>query len=184
MINNDVIIDELQIARTAALQTVSAVVVSLDIVGTETLLTLLKAAAAVHLEAIVAVSTHEQAQTAIDLGARILSVVNVDGIADKVKVIEGLNVPEGQQVCKIANILAKNNKQLTEIEEAWAVRDKGFQCAWVGEALYKSGGTDHTEHPGAIIKAMRSKSSLKWASPKAKSGRGEGAREYLGDIMM
>lgn len=184
IINNDVIIDELQIAQTAALQTVAAVVFSLDIVGIETLVTLLKAAAAVNLEAIVAVSTHEQAQTAVDLGARILFVVNVDSIDDKLKVIQGLNVPEGQQVCKIANIQAKNNKQLTEIEEAWAVRDKGFQCAWVGEALYKSGGADQTEHPGAIIQAMKSKSSLKWASPKAKSGRGEGAREYLGDIMM
>jgi indole-3-glycerol phosphate synthase len=183
VINNDVIIDELQIARSAALN-VAAVVLTLEIIGgADDLVTLLKAAAAVNVEAIVAVSTHEEAQLAVDLGARILSVTNADGIDEKLAVIDGLNIPEGQQVCKIANILAKNNKQLTEIEEAWAVRDKGFQCAWVGEALYKS-GADYTEHPGAIIKAMKSKSSLKWASPKAKSGRGEGAREYLGDILM
>ena len=79
--------------------------------------------------------------------------------------------------------LARNDKQLQEIEEAWAVRDKGFNCVWVGEALYKE-GSDATEHPGAIIKSMRSKSSLRFASPKASSGKGEGAREYLGDIMM
>lgn len=182
VINNDVIIDELQIARSAAAK-VAAVVLSMEIVGADELENLLRAAAAVNLEAIVAVSTAAEAQTAVDLGARIISVIHVDGIDEKVAVIADLVVPENQQVCKIANILAKSNKQLQEIEEAWAVRDKGFHCAWVGEALYKS-GADETEHPGAIIKSMKSKSSLKWASPKASHGRGEGAKEYLGDIMM
>jgi indole-3-glycerol phosphate synthase len=31
---------------------------------------------------------------------------------------------------------------------------------------------------------MKAKSSVKYASPKARSGKGEGAREYLGDILM
>jgi hypothetical protein len=31
---------------------------------------------------------------------------------------------------------------------------------------------------------MAAKSSVKWASAKAMGGKGEGAREYLGDIMM
>ena len=182
VISSDVIIDKVQIAQSAALN-VAAIVLALDMVGVDELPALLRAASAVQLEAIVAVSSKQEAQTAVDLVARILSIVNVDGIDDKVACIDSLIVPDGQSVCKIANIQAKNNKQLTEIEEAWAVRDKGFQCAWVGEALYK-GGADLTEHPGAIIKAMRSKSSLKWGVAKAKSGRGEGAREYLGDILM
>lgn len=182
VINNDLVIDELQIARTAAVGA-AACVITLSIVGEEELPGLLKACKALDLEAIVAVSDHDEAQKAIDLGARIISVVHVDGIEGKVAVVDGLVIPEGQVVCKIANILAKDNKQLQEIEEAWAVRDKGFNCAWVGEALYKS-GADETEHPGAIIKSMKAKSSLKWASPKARSGRGEGAREYLGDILM
>ena len=128
VINNDIILDELQIARSAALH-VAAVVLTLDMVGADALPQLLRAAAAVNLESIVAVSTADEAQLAVDLGARIISVVNVDGIDEKLACIDGLIVPEHQQVCKIANILAKNNKQLTEIEEAWAVRDKGFQCA-------------------------------------------------------
>lgn len=182
VINNDLIIDELQIARSAVLG-VAAVVLNLASVGEEQLPVLLKAAKALDMEVIVAVSTKEEAQRAVDLGARMLSVIHVDGVDNKVAVVDGLQIPEGQQVCKIANILAKNNKELQEIEEAWAIRDKGFNCAWVGEALYK-GGAQQTEHPGAIIKSMKSKSSLKWASPRATSGRGEGAREYLGDILM
>jgi indole-3-glycerol phosphate synthase len=182
VINSDLIVDELQVARTAACGA-AACVITLSVVGAESLPTLLRACRAANIESIVAVSTPDEAQRAVDAGSRILSVVAVDGIDDKVAVVDSLNVPEGQQVCKIANIIAKNNKQLQEIEEAWALRDKGFQCAWVSDALYK-GGADAIEHPGAIIRSMKSKSSLKWASPKAYSGKGEGAREYLGDILM
>ena len=182
VINNDLIVDEIQIARSAAMKC-QGVVLVLDMLGDEKVVELLKAARAVDIEAIVAVSTHEQAQTAIDLGARILKVVNVEGADDKVAVIQGLEIPEGQQVCTIANILARDNKQMEEIEEAWICRDKGYNCVWVSDALYK-GGADPSEHPGAIIKSMTAKSSVKWASPKARSGKGEGAREYLGDILM
>jgi indole-3-glycerol phosphate synthase len=230
IINNDLIIDELQVARSAAMGC-AAFVLQFDMVGADDCVMLLQAAQAVGIEAIVAVSNAQDAQQAIDSGARLLCVIHVEGVANKVAVVQDLVVPEGQQVCKIANILARNNKQLAEIEEAWSLRDQGFQAVWVGEALYKS-GADFTEHPGAIIKAMKSKSSTKWASAKGKpgraiygvystnqyrcmsihiglyvdllysttlhltplllacllsialSGRGEGAREYLGDILM
>jgi indole-3-glycerol phosphate synthase len=79
--------------------------------------------------------------------------------------------------------LHRSDKGLAEVEEAWECRDKGFNCAWISEALYKAGNSA-SEHPGAIIKSMVAKASVKWASPVARSGRGEGAREYLGDILM
>jgi indole-3-glycerol phosphate synthase len=182
VINNDLIIDELQIARTAAYG-VSAVVLSLDLLGKDETTKMLKAAKAVDLEAIVSVSSKEEAQQAIDIGARMISVVNVPGVEDKTKIISDLTIPEGQAVATIANIQHQTNKGLMEVEEAWACRDKGFNCAWISDALYKSGNSE-VEHPGAIIKSMASKSSVRWASPVAKSGRGEGAREYLGDILM
>lgn len=182
VINNDLIIDELQVARSAAYGA-SAVVLQLDVLGGEQTKTLLKAAKAVDLEVIVAVSSKEEAQEAIDLGGRMLSVVNVDSVDDKVAVITGLNVPDGQTVTTIANIQQKDNQGLEEVEECWACRDQGFNCAWISDALYKAGNSD-VEHPGAIVKSMTSKSSVRWASPVAKSGRGEGAREYLGDILM
>lgn len=182
VINNDLIVDEIQIARTAAVGA-RGVVLTLNIIGEEMASKFLKAAMAVDVEAIVAVSTKDEAQTAVNLGARILVVTNVEGAEGKNAVIEGLKIPEGQQVCTIANILARNNKQLEEIEEAWVCRDKGFNAVWVSDALYKA-GADATEHPGAIIKGMLAKSSVRWASAKARSGKGEGAREYLGDILM
>jgi indole-3-glycerol phosphate synthase len=182
VINNDLIVDEIQIARTAAIGA-KGVVLTLNVIGEELTSELLKAAKAVDIEAIVAVFNKDEAQTAVNLGARILVVTNVEGAEDKSAVIEGLKIPEGQQVCTIANILARKNKQLEEIEEAWVCRDKGFNAVWVSDALYKA-GADATEHPGAIIKGMLAKSSVRWASPKARSGKGEGAREYLGDILM
>lgn len=182
VINNDLVVDELQVARSKAMNC-AACVIHLPMLGADDTSMLLRATKAAGIEAIVAVSSHEQAQQAIDLGAQMISVIYVDGVEDKVNVVKDLKIHEGRPVCTIANILAKNNKQLQEVEEAWALRDKGYNAVWVGEALYKS-GADFTEHPGAIIKAMKSKSSVKWASPKASSGRGEGAREYLGDILM
>jgi indole-3-glycerol phosphate synthase len=182
VINNDLIIDELQIARTAAYGA-DAAVISLGLLGAELTEKLLKACKAVDVEAIVAVSTKEEAQQAVDIGAKIVSVVNVNGVDGKLEVIQDLKIPEGRTVTTIANIMARMDKGLEEVEEAWACRDKGFNCAWISDALYKAGNSVN-EHPGAIIKSMKSKSSLRWASPVAKSGRGEGAREYLGDIMM
>lgn len=182
IINNDLIIDELQIARTAAYGA-HAAVITLGIVGVEAAETLLKACAAVNIEAIVAVTSKEEAQQAVDIGATMLSIINVDGVDAKVEVVQDLNIPEGRVVTTIVNIRARMDKGLEEVEEAWACRDKGFNCAWISDALYKAGNSVN-EHPGAIIKSMKSKSSLRWASPVAQSGRGEGAREYLGDILM
>ena len=182
IINNDLIIDELQIARSAAYGA-AAVVLTLNVLGEELTTKLLKAAKAVDVEVILAVSSKEEAQEAINLGARMISVVNVAGVEEKTDVISDLEVPTGQTVTYIANIMQQANKGLEEVEEAWACRDKGFNCAWISDALYKAGNSE-VEHPGAIIKSMSSKSSVKWASPVARSGRGEGAREYLGDILM
>jgi len=182
IINNDIIIDDLQIARTAAYGA-HAVLITLGIVGDELALQLLKSSSAVALEAIVAVSSIKEAQAAIDMGASIISVINVDGADAKVELLQGLTLPEDRIITTIANIAARMDKGLEEVEEAWAVRDKGYSCAWISDALYKAGNSIN-EHPGAIVKSMRAKSSLKWASPVARSGRGEGAREYLGDILM
>jgi len=187
VINSDLIVDELQIARSAAMG-VEAVLVTYNVVGgSEKVGFLIQCAHAVGLEAIVRVTNAEEAQAAIDVGA---SILLIDGVGDdggsvdeKIDVLTALNIPEGESVCTIANILANDNKQLEEVEETWICRDKGFNAVWVSDALFKS-GNDPTEHAGAIIRSMTAKSSVKWASAKAKSGKGEGAREYLGDIMM
>jgi indole-3-glycerol phosphate synthase len=182
VICSDLIVDEIQIAR-AKDSGAAAVVVTYGVVGVEKVGQFIKDAKVVGLETIVNVGTAEEAQGAVDAGASIISVTGVDGADAKFAAIESLSIPEGRTVCTIANILAKNNKALEEVEEAWICRDRGFNCVWVSDALYKS-GNDPVEHPGAIISSMRAKSSVKYASPKARSGKGEGAREYLGDILM
>ncbi len=182
VICSDLIVDEVQIARSASVGA-EAVLVTFGVVGKEKVGFFIKCAHAVGLETIVAVSNHAEAQAAVDVGARIISVSGVDDVEEKVAVISNLNIPEGAAVCKIANIIPRDNKALEEVEEAWVCRDKGFNAVWVSDSLYKS-GNDPAEHVGAIIKAMAAKSSVKWASAKAMGGKGEGAREYLGDILM
>jgi len=182
VISSDLIVDEIQIARAADVGA-KAVTVTYGVVGPKKVTKFIRDAKAVDLEVIVNVGNAEEAQGAVDAGAGIISVMGFLGADDKSSVIESIVIPEGRNVCTIANILAKDNKALEEVEEAWLCRDKGFNCVWISDALYKS-GNDPVEHPGAIIQSMKAKSSVKYASPKARSGKGEGAREYLGDILM
>lgn len=181
VISSDLIVDELQIARSAAAGA-KAVLITYDVAGDKTEF-FIKCARAIGLETIVGISNKEEAQIAIDAGARMISITGVDDVDEKIAAIADLQIPEGAQVCTIANILANKNKALEEVEEAWVLRDKGFNSVWVSDCLYKS-GNDPSEHAGAIIRGMAAKSSVKWASAKAMGGKGEGAREYLGDIMM
>ena len=224
IINSDIIIDELQVAQSAAIG-VAAITLDYALLATtstssgtsgdggadgdevtpdaeadnnESVLgTLAQAAHAVHLEIIIAVRSKEEVQHAIAIMDRyvgrevpfMLSVVNTDGVDAKVAVMDALlhdttsSATSPHRITLIANILHQSDQGLAEVEETWALRDQGFHVAWISDALYKA-GNDASEHPGAIIKSMAAKSSVRWASPVAKSGRGEGAREYLGDIMM
>jgi len=143
----------------------------------------IQCAKAAGIEPIVQVISKEEAQFAIDAGARIISVIGVKSVDDKFNVIDGLNVPNGESVCTIANIVANNEESYEEVEEAWMLRDKGFNAVWVSDVLYRN-GNDPTEHAGAIIRSLGSKASVRWASAKTMSGKGEGSREYLGDILM
>jgi len=192
IINSDVIVDEVQIAQTAVIGA-NAVVLDYELLSSgggdnknnEDVIKLAKAARAVNLEVIVSIRSKEEAQAAIDAvgGSFMISVVGTSGVDEKVAIVDGLVIAEDVTITTIANILHRSDQGLAEVEETWACRDKGFNCAWISDALYKAGNSQ-SEHPGAIISSMAAKSSVRWASPVAKSGRGEGAKEYLGDIMM
>ena len=182
VISSDLIVDELQIAQ-SALAGASAVVITYGIVGKELLKDLLADCKAANLECMVNVLTKEKCESAVAAGARIICASGMDGVDNKVAVFDGVTAPNDEPICKVAAVLARGNKQLEEVEEVWMLRDQGFQAVWVSDALYKA-GNDPLEHPGAIIKSMKAKSSVKYASARVKTGKGEGAREYLGDIMM
>ena len=201
VISNDSIVDEIQIARAKEAGAI-AVTVDYGLLMTtgnddETTVRLsqfIRDAKVLNMETIVIVSTPREAQNAVDAGATILCVSgSIIGAMPKYNVVSNITTTTptttsstaggGASICIIANILARDNKALEEVEEAWSCRDLGFHCVWISDALYKS-GNDPVEHPGAIIQSMRLKSSVQYASPKARSGKGEGAREYLGDILM
>lgn len=187
LISNDLIVDDIQIAR-SAVAGCNAVVLNYGVLGEERLAKLYKSAAKLGLDSIVVVDTTEQAQSAVNIGATILMVTvssAVEELAPKERIsqLDSLEVPEGTKICRIANIVTRDDKGLQEVEDSWVCRDVGFQAIWAADFLYKS-GNDSIEHPGAIINSMKAKSSVKWASVKARGGKGEGAREYLGDILM
>jgi len=156
VINSDLIIDELQVARSAAMGA-AAVVIDIGVVGEGQLEVLLKATKAVELEGVVAVATKQEAQKAVDLGARLILVNCLDDAEKKAEIVRDLLIAEGQQVCTLANILTRKNNQYQEIEDAWALRDKGFNSVWVGDALYKA-GNESSESPGAYEKRVCVKS--------------------------
>jgi indole-3-glycerol phosphate synthase len=182
VISSDLVVDELQLAMAAAAGA-HAVVLTLGVLGEEKCRELMSKARSIGLESIVSIATTQEAQRAIDIGGRII-LVNAFAATDKIEMVMNTLVePDGEAICKIASIVARDNKQLEEVEEAWVLRDAGFQAVWAGDCLYKS-GNDPSEHAGAIIRSMIAKSSVKWASAKARGGKGEGAREYLGDLLM
>lgn len=182
VISNDLIVDEVQIARSASVGA-DAVVVNLSVVGVEKTELFVQCAKALGMETIVSVSTKEEAQQAVNVGGRMIMVPPIEDIDERYDIVSSIDIPEGAKVCTITNIITNDNKALEEVEEVWICRDKGFNAVWVGDVLYKA-GSDVAEHAGKIIRSMAAKSSVKWATPKALGGKGEGAREYLGDILM
>ena len=91
----------------------------------------------------------------------------------------------------VIRIEANDDQGLDEAELAWKFRDVGVDAVWASDVLYKFGqfsGVLYAAAPDSItsvIKAMRSKASSTFArAAGAFSGKGEGAKEYLGDLLM
>lgn len=120
-----------------------------------------------------------------DLGERSVVLVGTSGIEHAIQLrprIAG---------CAILKIDAKPGQGLEEAEEAWLARDAGFDAVWLSDVLYKFGafsGKLFCAAPDSItsvIKAVKSKASANYARASASfSGKGEGAKEYLGDILI
>tara|TARA_B110000305_G_scaffold237860_1_gene302062 strand:+ start:785 stop:1750 length:966 start_codon:yes stop_codon:yes gene_type:complete len=194
IVSSDLIVDEIQVAR-AWVSGASGVCIDFDVLSVERGVELVKFATATGGEAIATASagllsgglsgglsdgSEAFVETVVAAGATlILARVNMEDEEECARIRE--NVPE--DVCLLAYIKAYDDKDLKEVQDSWKLRDMGYKAVWVSDCLFK-GGADMTEHCGAIIKSMSAKTSLKFGSVGAKSGRGEGSREYLGDIMM
>ncbi|CAM9885419.1 unnamed protein product [Heterosigma akashiwo] len=176
VVARDLIVDEFQLAEVAEAGA-AGVTLSLSVVGAERAAQLRAAAAKLGLEAIAQVTSAEEAEQARELGFAMVAVAaGYEALREMYP-----RIPE--DLLKIAFLERNTDEGMEEIEEAWQLRRQGYNGVWVSELIYK-GGMDEHENTKAIIKALLAKTSTTFGRAKAISGKGEGAKEYLGTILM
>lgn len=181
LIVHDMIIDEVQLAQAAAIGA-KGVLLSAAVLGERDLGSMLKAATEYGLEAIVEVKNQQEIALAksLDFGIRASDIMAISGVSVDTAIELLPQLPE--KAVKVVFIPSYNDKQLIEAEDAWRLRDYGCNCVWASEVLFKFGYQDG-EHCYSVIKAIKSKGSVKYARASgAYNGMGEGAKEFLGTI--
>ena len=192
----DAVVDEVQLARAAVFEC-EAVTLNLETLGVERCVELKGLAEAKYgLEVLVVCAPRaagaeglvpllNQAITEVKASVLIVGGVSFDASAAAVKEVRS------DDLVLVARVDARDDQGLEEAEEAWDLRDAGYDAVWISDVLYKFGsfsGNLFASSPDTItsvVKAMKSKASTKFARASgAFSGKGEGAKEHLGDIMM
>ena len=192
----DAVVDEVQLAR-AAVGGAEAVTLNLETLGVDRCNELKSTAEDKYgLEALIVcapraagaeglVPLMQQARDDVKASVLVVGGVGFDAMASAVKEMKS------DDLVLIARVDARDDQGLEEAEEAWDLRDAGYDAVWVSDVLYKFGsfsGNLFASSPDTItsvVKAMKSKASTKFARASgAFSGKGEGAKEYLGDILM
>jgi len=177
LIWHDMIVDEIQLAQASSYDA-KGVLLSVGVLGDE-LQSMATAAAEYGLEVIIEVKSVEELEIAKKMGASMVAVggMNVD---DGIALVA--EIPD--DIIKIFFLPVYDDKQLIEAEDAWRLRDAGCNCIWASEVLFKFGFGDG-EHTMTVLKAIKSKGSVKYARASgAFTGKGEGAKEFLGTIEM
>lgn len=190
VLRKDFVIDELQIAQ-AASHGASAVLLIVAALGKDKTKDLLQATHDLGLDALVEVHDEEELQVALDVGAEIIGVNNRNLRNFKVDLDTSFRLSKlmPDSVIKVAE------SGIADCKVAWKLRDAGFSAVLVGESLVRAfeGSTaDSTSYTvgynqaKGLIKAFKSKGSIAYgnASSAAFYGKGEGAKERLGEIMM
>jgi len=126
---------------------------------------------------IVQVNNEEEIKEAVEMGAE---MIGIKALTERLVELYS-HIPE--TALSIAFLDRYSDEGLAEVEDAWNLRTLGYSTVWVGDVIYK-GGMDLHEGTKALIKALIAKSSVTWGRAKGKSGKGEGAKEYLGTILM
>lgn len=190
VLRKDFIIDEIQIAE-ALSAGASAVLLIVAGLGKEMTRELLDATHAFGLDALVEVHDEDELQIAIEAGAEIIGVNNRNLRDFSVSLENSFRllpmIPDG--VIKIAE------SGIEDCIDAWKLRDAGFNAILVGETLvraYEGSSLNSTSYTAGYneakgyIKAFKAKGSVKYGNPSAAAffGRGEGAKESLGELAM
>ncbi|CAM9374188.1 unnamed protein product [Scytosiphon promiscuus] len=173
--SSDLVISEFEIARAKAAGA-AGVTVALALTGPERaaeLAAFCKKLAG--LEAVVQTASQEEIEQAV--ASDDVSIVSVVGkTVDEAAELKQY-IPD--RVVSVVHVDRRSDEGLDEIEDCWQLRDAGYHTIWVSEVLYK-GGMMQAESAEAILKAIRAKASVKYGRARGMSGKGEGAKEYLG----
>ena len=201
---SDVIVDEVQLAM-AAVNKAKCVTLHADALVGDSLAILLEKAQKVYgLEALVILPKNnddtddvylEKLSALVTAGAKMILMngfgfPEVDLARKAVAKLAELSKSD-EKIALVARVDAEDNNGLAEAELAWKLRDVGLDAVYISDVLFKFGhfsGRLFASSPDSItsvIKAMRSKASSNFARASgAFSGKGEGAKEYLGDLLM
>ncbi|CAM9925135.1 unnamed protein product [Ascophyllum nodosum] len=173
VIVRDLVLSEFQIARAKAAGA-SGVTIGLALVGQERTAELVAVCEKLGMEAVLQATSREEIEQAVAAGASVVSVVGklVDEAIELRQHIPDL-------VVAVVQVDRRSDEGLDEIEDCWKLRDAGYNTVWLSEVLYK-GGQMQAESAEAIVKAVRAKASVEFARARGMSGKGEGAKEYLG----
>jgi len=141
------------------------------LIGAERIGEMMAEAERMGLETLVRVADETELQAALDAGVKViclgdLSTTEAQSLLGKVP----------SDVVTVADIEAR------DVRGVWKIRDMGFNAAIIGKALLDVCVRDRVP-PAAVLKAMRSKGSVKFGLGYQK-GRLEGSKENLGTIAM
>lgn len=188
VLRKEFIVDEVQIAEAAA-NGAAAVLLIVAALGAQRTAELIEATHAYGLDALVEVHDRSELDIALEAGAEIIGVNNrnlrtfetsLDVSFDLIK-----HIPD--------NVVRVAESGVSDVIDAWRLRDAGFSAVLVGETLVKAfedSASDATSYsPGynqakGYIKAFKSKGSVQFGNANLGPfyGKGEGAKETLGEM--
>ena len=180
LVYNDLVVDKVQVECAAALGA-SAIVLTPNIV--DDLSYYVTYSKELGMDPIVFVKNQDEAKLALDAGANILCICNLQE-TEIVNLRKQLpSFEERPDLIIMAKLSADVDfSTYQEIDTAWLLRDSEITAIWPSaEAIYSTGMSDVY----ANISAMRSKASRIFISPRQylMDRKKEGATEFLGDIL-
>lgn len=190
VLRKEFIIDEVQIAE-AAQGGASAILLIIAALGKERTKELLEVTHAYGLDALVEVHNEKELDIAIEIGSEIIGVNNRDLRTFEVSLDNSFNL-----VDKIpGNVVKVAESGIGNCVDVWKLRDAGFNAVLVGETLVTASEGSNTNSNSytvgynqaiGTIKAYCSKGSVEFGHSGMASffGRGEGAKETLGELSM
>lgn len=176
---HDNVVDNLQIAQAASLG-VGAITLNSDLVDSDELTSQIAYCKELDIEPIIMIRSEENAKFAIEKGARVICMHNLD---EKEMIEIRKKLPSEKDIVYMGRLRPASQFSIyAEIDQSWVLRDNGFQVVWPSpDSIYSTGFLDLY----AILQAMKAKASAQFISPRQfmMERKKEGAKEYLGDIL-